>query len=60
MNLELPKKYLKSFYWRDHVVILTGLVLYSIGLTGFLIPYQVVTGGLGGVSLLIKYLVSLT
>ena len=55
MNLELPKKYLKSFYWRDYIVILIGLVLYSVGLTGFLIPYQVVTGGLGGVSLLIKY-----
>ncbi len=55
MNLQLQKKYLKSFYWRDYVVIIIGLVLYAVGLTGFLIPYQVVTGGLGGVSLLIKY-----
>ena len=55
MNLQLPKKYLKSFYWRDYAVITTGLILYAIGLTGFLIPFEVVTGGLGGVSLLIKY-----
>ncbi len=55
MNLQLQKKYLKSFYWRDYVVILVGLILYAIGLTGFLIPFEVVTGGLGGVSLLIKY-----
>ena len=55
MNLQLQKKYLKSFYWRDYVVILAGLILYAIGLTGFLIPFEVVTGGLGGISLLIKY-----
>ena len=55
MNLQLPKKYLKSFYWRDYAVITAGLILYAIGLTGFLIPFEVVTGGLGGVSLLIKY-----
>lgn len=53
--MNLQKKYLKSFYWRDFIVIILGLVLYSIGLTGFLIPFEVVTGGLGGVSLLIKY-----
>lgn len=54
MNL-LPKKYLKTFYLRDYLTILLGLVLYAVGLTGFLIPNQIVMGGLGGVSLLIKY-----
>ena len=53
--MNLPKKYLKEFYWRDYLVIIIGLVLYSVGLTGFLIPYEIVMGGLGGVSLLIKY-----
>lgn len=53
--MNLPIKYLKSFYWRDYIVIIFGLVLYSVGLTGFLIPYKIVMGGLGGVSLLIKY-----
>ena len=54
MNL-LPKKYLKTFYLRDYLTILLGLVLYAVGLTGFLIPNQIVMGGLGGISLLIKY-----
>ena len=53
--MNLPRKYLKSFYWRDYIVIVLGLSLYSIGLTGFLIPHKIVMGGLGGVSLLIKY-----
>ena len=53
--MNLKKKYLKSFYWRDYLVILIGLTIYATSLTGFLIPYKVVMGGLGGVSLLIKY-----
>ena len=53
--MNLRKKYLKSFYWRDYLVILLGLTIYATSLTGFLIPYKVVMGGLGGVSLLIKY-----
>ena len=55
MNLTLPKKHLKSFYWRDYIIIVLGLVLFSIGYVGFLIPYKVVTGGLGGIALLVKY-----
>ena len=53
--MNLKKKYLKTFYWRDYFVILLGLSIYAVSLTGFLIPYKVVMGGLGGVSLLIKY-----
>ena len=53
--MNLKKKYLKTFYWRDYLVILIGLTIYATSLTGFLIPYKVVMGGLGGVSLLIKY-----
>lgn len=54
MNLQ-KKKYLKAFDLRDYLVITIGLVVYSIGLTGFLIPNKIVTGGLAGISLLIKY-----
>ena len=53
--MNLPKKYLKKFYWRDYIVVIFGLTLYAIGLTGFLIPHKIVMGGLGGVSLLIRY-----
>lgn len=55
MNLQLPKQYLKSFYLRDFLTIIAGLILFSIGYVGFLIPYEVVTGGLGGIALLINY-----
>ncbi len=54
MNLP-TKKYLKAFEWRDYLVIVIGLVLYAVGLTGFLIPNKIVTGGLAGISLLINY-----
>lgn len=53
--MNLPINYLKKFYWRDYLIILFGLVLYAVGLTGFLIPHEIVMGGLGGVSLLIRY-----
>ena len=54
MNV-VTKKYLKAFEWRDYVVVVIGLALYSVGLTGFLIPNKIVTGGLGGISLLFRY-----
>lgn len=54
MNLP-AKKYLKVFEWRDYLLVVIGLVLYAIGLTGFLIPNKIVTGGLAGISLLINY-----
>ena len=54
MNLP-AKKYLKTFEWRDYVLVVIGLALYAVGLTGFLIPNKIVTGGLAGISLLINY-----
>lgn len=48
------KDYLKSFYWKDYIMIFAGLILYAIGLTGFLLPNKIVTGGLAGVTVLIK------
>ena len=48
------KDYLKSFYWKDYIMIFAGLILYAIGLTGFLLPNKIVTGGLAGITVLIK------
>lgn len=48
------KDYLKSFYWKDYIMIFAGLILYAVGLTGFLLPNKIVTGGLAGVTVLIK------
>jgi uncharacterized membrane-anchored protein YitT (DUF2179 family) len=48
-------RYLKSYYWKDYFVITLGLVLFVIGFTGFIMPNEIVVGGLGGVGLLLKY-----
>ena len=48
------KGYLKSFYWKDYLMIFIGLILYALGLTGFLLPNKIVTGGLAGITVLIK------
>lgn len=53
--VQQPMNYLKSFYWRDYVYITLGLIIYSIGLIGFIKPVGVVTGGLAGIALLIEY-----
>lgn len=53
--MTIEKKYLKSFYWKDYVTITIGVMLFALGFTGFIIPNQIVSGGLGGVGLLIKY-----
>jgi len=48
-------RYLKSYYWKDYIVITLGLVLFAIGFTGFIMPNEIVVGGLGGVGLLLNY-----
>lgn len=50
-----PTNYLKNFYWKDYLNITIGLLIYAIGLIGFIKPVGVVTGGLTGISLLIEY-----
>lgn len=49
------KNYLKSFYWKDYITITIGVTLFALGFTGFIIPNEIVAGGLGGVGLLLKY-----
>ena len=48
-------EYLKSFYIKDYLYIAFAIVIYSIGLTGFIMPNKIVTGGLAGAALLLKY-----
>lgn len=52
--MEKKHDYLKSFYWKDYVMIFIGLICYALGLTGFLLPNKIVTGGLAGITVLIK------
>lgn len=51
----MPKRYLKDFYWKDYLNITFGLILYAIGLIGFIKPGGIVTGGLTGIALLVEY-----
>lgn len=51
----MPKRYLKEFYWKDYLTITIGLVIYALGLIGFIKPVGIVTGGLTGVALLVEY-----
>lgn len=51
----MPKKYLKDFYWKDYLNITIGLVLYAVGLIGFIKSGGIVTGGLTGIALLVEY-----
>ena len=39
----------------DYVVITLGLVLYAVGFTVFLLPYEIVTGGVAGISAIAFY-----
>jgi len=40
---------------QDYVFITLGLILYSFGFTVFLMPYEIVTGGVTGISAIIFY-----
>ena len=42
----------------DYVVITLGLVLYAFGFTVFLMPYEIVTGGVAGISAIVFYATS--
>jgi len=50
-----PTHYSTNFYWKDYLNITIGLLIYAIGLIGFIKPVAVVTGGLTGISLLVEY-----
>ena len=40
---------------KDYLYITLGLLLYTIGWTVFLLPYEIVTGGVTGISAIIFY-----
>lgn len=40
---------------QDYVIITLGLLLYSFGFTVFLMPYEIVTGGVAGISAIVFY-----
>ena len=42
----------------DYVFITLGLILYAFGFTVFLMPYEIVTGGVAGISAIVFYATS--
>lgn len=44
---------------QDYLFITFGLILYAFGWTAFLLPYEIASGGLSGVSALIYYVTGL-
>ncbi|MEG2515148.1 MAG: YitT family protein, partial [Bacteroidaceae bacterium] len=40
---------------KDYLFITLGLISYSIGWAAFLLPYQITTGGVTGISAIIYY-----
>ena len=48
----------KKLMWseaRDYAGITLGLILYAFGFTFFLMPYEIVTGGVAGVAAIVQY-----
>lgn len=44
-----------AYHMKDYVVILIGLLLYAVGWKGFLLPNDIVTGGITGVSSILYF-----
>ena len=40
---------------RDYIIIVLGMALYAIGFTVFILPHEIVTGGMAGFSTLVYY-----
>lgn len=53
MNVPLKTEILREL--RDYLFITFGLVSYSLGWACFLLPYQITTGGVTGISAIIYY-----
>lgn len=40
---------------KDYIMIIVGLLLYSVGFTAFILPHEIVIGGLSGVGTLVYF-----
>ena len=54
---KVVERFKTSFFqdFRDYVIITTGLLLYALGFTCFMLPYEITTGGLAGAGAVIFY-----
>ena len=42
-------------YFRDFMLINTGMAVYSLGWAAFLLPYKITTGGMAGMAAILQY-----
>lgn len=54
LNINLSRELLKSEI-KDYTGITLGLLLYTFAFTFFLMPYEIVTGGVAGMAAIIEY-----
>ena len=40
---------------KDYIMIIFGLLLYGVGFTAFILPHEIVIGGLSGVGTLVYF-----
>lgn len=52
--MKMTKQYL-IYEVRDYFNITLGLMLYTLGFTVFLLPYEIVTGGIAGIGAIVFY-----
>lgn len=55
LMLSTPKARLKWSIFSDYFMLIMGVVVYAAGYSIFMLPYKIVSGGMGGVSALIFF-----
>jgi len=55
----MAKKILKSEWLKSSVVILLGTLIMSIGINAFIIPHNLLAGGVSGIAIILKYITGL-
>jgi len=53
---ELMKSILKFKFWKTIVIMFIGIMMFSIGFNGILLPHKFFAGGMSGISLMIFYI----
>ena len=55
MQITKPTKAEVTRELKDYIFITLGLISYALGWAAFLLPYQITTGGVTGISAIIYY-----
>lgn len=55
----MAKKILKAEWLKSSIVILLGTLIMAIGINAFIIPHNLLAGGVSGIAIILKYLTGL-